>query len=46
MFIQSFAPRSLLLRNDCTPHGSGEIGLKEKGLGRDWPGELVCFFPK
>lgn len=40
VFIQSFVPsRSLLLRNGCTPHGSGEIGLKQKGLGRDWPGK-------
>lgn len=29
------SPRSQLLRNGCTPRGSGEIGLKQKGLGRD-----------
>lgn len=40
MLIRFFAPRSLLLRNGCTPRGSGEIGLKEKGAGRDWPGEV------
>lgn len=32
---QPFAPsRSRLLRNGCTPRGLGEMGLKQKGLGR------------
>lgn len=40
MLTQSFASsRSPPLRNGCTPRGSGETGLKHKGLGRDWPGK-------